>query len=165
MSQMHAFTQRLAQRIEHPQPDTIADSLIDAGEIMRMWCFFGGDPGGSAIVGPFSEKTHYPHVQADDIERLKQALISFVRVHPRHPQLGRAVFALGYLAAKDTKDLLIDVLRDSIGRDSSALYQTIIALEALGDNLYGPRWSTSYDEVERNERVAREYLSSLRRAG
>jgi hypothetical protein len=64
------------------------------------------------------------------------------------------------LAAADTKSLLVEVLQDCIGRDSGALYQTILALEALGDNLYGPRSSTSYDEVERNERVAREYLSS-----
>jgi hypothetical protein len=64
------------------------------------------------------------------------------------------------LAAPHTRSLLIDVLRDCLGRDSGALYQTILALEALGENLYGPRSSTSCDEVERNERVAREYLSS-----
>ena len=157
---MHAFTQRLAQRIEQPQPETIADSLIDAGEIMRMWRFFGGDPGGSAVVGPFSEETEYPWVQADDVDRLKQALVTFLRRHPHHPQLGSAVHGLQYLAAPDTKSLLVEVLRDCLGRDSGALYQTILALEVLGDNLYGPRLSTSYDEVERNERVAREYLSS-----
>jgi len=157
---MHAFTQRLAQRIEQSQPETIENSLIDAGEIMRMWRFFDGDPGGSAVVGPFSEEAKYPHVQAEDVERLKQALVVFVSAHPRHPQLSRAVFALYYLASPDTKSLLIEVLRDCLGRDSGALYQTILALEALGDNLYGPRLSTSYDEVERNEKVAREYLSS-----
>jgi len=157
---MNAFTQRLAQRIEQPQQETITDSLIDACEIMRMWRFFGGDPGGSAVVGPFSEQTAYPWVQADDVDRLKQALVSFVRDHPHHEQLGSAVHGLQYLAAPDTKDLLVEVLRDCLGRDSGALYQTILALEALGDNLYGPRLSTSYDEVERNERVAREYLSS-----
>jgi hypothetical protein len=156
---MHAFTQRLAQRIEQPQEETIADSLVDAGEIMRMWRFFGGDPAGSAVVGPFSEQTEFPCVQADDIERLKQALIAFVRRHSHHPHLCSAVHAFEYLAAPDTKSLLIEVLRECIGRDSVALYQTILALEALGDNLYGPRLSTSFDEVKRNERVACEYLS------
>lgn len=157
---MHAFTERLAQRIEQAHPETIEDSLIDAGEVMRMWRFFDGDPGGSAVVGPFSEQTVYPHMQAEDIERLKKAVICFVREHPHDRLLGRAVFALYYLAAPDTKSLLVGVLRDCLGRDSGTLYQTILALEALGDNLYGPRLSTSYDEVERNERVAREYLSS-----
>jgi hypothetical protein len=157
---MHAFTQRLAARIEQPQPDAIADSLVDAGEIMRIWHLFGGDPSGSAVVGPFSEQAKYPRVQAYDVERLKQALIYFVRSHPHHPQLCSAIRGLCHLASPDTKGLLIDVLRDCIGRDSAALYQTILALEALGDDLYGPRSSTSYDEVERNEKVAREYLSS-----
>jgi hypothetical protein len=161
---MHAFTERLAQRIEQPQPDTIENSLVDAGEIMRMWRFFNGDPGGSAVVGPFSDEAGYPHMQADDIERLKQAVVTFVQQHPRDRLLGRAVFALYYLAAPDTKSLLVEVLRDCLGRDSGALYQTILALEALGDNLYGPRLSTSYDEVEKNERVAREYLSSQKSA-
>ena len=157
---MHAFTQRLAQRIEHPQSETIADSLRDAGEIMRMWRFFSGDPGGSAVIGPFSEEVSFPHMQADDVDRLKQALVAFVRGNRHHPQLGSAIHGLYYLAAPDTKSLLIEVLRDCIGRDSSALYQTILALEALGDNLYGRRSGTGCDEVERNERVAREYLSS-----
>jgi hypothetical protein len=157
---MNAFTRRLAERIEQPQPETIADSLIDTHEIMRMWRFFGGDPSGSAIVGPFSEQTKFPYVQADDVERLKQALIAFVQRYPHHPHLGSAVAAFHYLAAPDTKGLLLGILRDCIGRDSGALYQTILALEALGDNIYGPRSSNSYDEVERNERVAKVYLSS-----
>jgi len=82
---MHAFTQRLAQRIEQPQEETIADSLVDAGEIMRMWRFFGGDPAGSAVVGPFSEQTEFPWVQADDIERLKQAPVQTSRPPAPHP--------------------------------------------------------------------------------
>ena len=41
---MHAFTQRLAERIDQPQPESIGDSLIDTGEIMRMRRFFGGNP-------------------------------------------------------------------------------------------------------------------------
>jgi len=162
---MHAFTQRLAQRIEQPQQETIADSLVDAGEIMRMWRFFGGDPGGSAVVGPLSEQSEFPHVQRDYVERLKQALVAFVRGNPHHPQLCGAVFGLYYFAAPDTKSLLIEVLRDCLGRDSAALYQTILALEALGENPYGPRSSSSCDEVERNERVSREYLSLQPGAG
>ena len=157
---MHAFIQRLAQRIEQPQPETIADSLADAGEIMRMWRFFGGDPGGSAVVGAFSDDAAYPHVQADDVGRLTQALVAFVRAHPRHSQLSGAVHALSYSASPDTKGLLIDVLRDCLGRDSVALYQTLLALEALGENLYRPCSSTSFEEVERNESIARDYLSS-----
>jgi hypothetical protein len=157
---MHAFTERLAQRIENPQDDTIADSLIDAGEIMRMWRFFSGDPGGSAVARPFSEDVEYLWVHTGDVDRLKQALITFVQSHPHHPQLGSAIHGLQYLAAPDTKALLVDILRDCLARDSLALYQTILALEALGENLYGPRTSTSCEEVERNEKVAREYLLS-----
>jgi len=127
---------------------------------MRIWRFFGGDPSGSAVVGPFSEQAKFPYMQADDIDLLKKALVIFVRDHPHHPQLGSAVHGLYYLAAPDTKSFLVEVLRDCIGRDSGALYQTILALEALGENLYGQRSNTSYEEVERNERVAREYLAS-----
>ena len=156
----HAFTQRLAQRIEQPEPNKIADSLADCVEVMRMWRFFGGDPAGSAVVGPFSEQTQFPWVGAEDVDRLQRALVTFIRNYPHHPQLCSAVHALCYLAAPETKSLLIRVLRDCLGRDSSALYQTILALEALGDNLYGLRSSTSCNEVERNEQVAREYLSS-----
>jgi hypothetical protein len=156
---MHAFTQRLAGRIQQPQPATITDSLIDAGEMIRMWQSFGGDPGGAGVVGPFSEEMEYPWVRADDVEALKEALVAFARHHPHHPQLGSAVHGLGYLAAPDTKGLLIEVLQECLGRDSGALYQTILALEELGEDLYGLRTSTGITEVERNERVARAYLA------
>ncbi len=158
---MHAFVQRLAQRIETAHPESIEFSLLDAVEIMRRWRFFDGDPGGSAVIGPFSESAEYPHVRADDVERLKQAFVKFIRDNPHHPQLGRALHGFQYLASPDTKGLLVEVLRDCLGRDSSPLYQAILALEALGENLYGPRLSTGYDEVERNEKVARAYLASL----
>lgn len=146
--------------MEQSLPETVADSLVDAGEIMRMWRFFGGDPGGSAVVGPFSDRAEYPRVQADDVDRLKQALVIFVRGHPHHPQLASAVYALQYLAAPDTKSLLVKVLRDCISRDTGALYQTILALEALGEDLYDLRVSTSYEGAERNERATREYMAS-----
>jgi hypothetical protein len=157
---MHAFTERLAQRIENPEHEAFSESLGDAAEIMRMWRFFGGDPGSSAVVGPFSEQTEFPWVQADDVERLKQALVAFVRCHPHHPQLCSAIFGLYYLAAPDTKRLFIEVLRDCLGRDSDALYQTLVALQDLGEDVFGPVASTSAHDVEQNERIAREYLSS-----
>lgn len=50
---MHPFSERLAQKIDVPQQDSIADALTDAGEVMRMWRFFKGDPRSSAVVGPF----------------------------------------------------------------------------------------------------------------
>jgi hypothetical protein len=157
---VNAFTERLALRIEQGAPDSIEASLSDAAEIMRFWRLFNGNPAESAVVGPFSEDISYPPMHADDIERLKMAVISFVRQHPRHQFVGTAVFALYYLAAPDTKGLLIDILRDSLGRDSGALYQTLLALEALGDNIFGPTSSTSCKDIDRNERVAREYLSA-----
>jgi hypothetical protein len=158
---VHAFTQRLARRIQQPQPDTIAASLGDAVEMMRMWSSFGGDPGAPAVVGPFSEEVEYPWVCADDVEALKAALVTFVRRHRHHPQLAGAVHAFGYLAASDTKGLLIEVLRDCLGRDSGALYQTILALVDLGEEIYGPCSSSSILDVERNERAARDYLALL----
>jgi len=50
---MHPFTERLAQKIDVPQQDFITDALTDAGEVMRMWRFFKGDPRRSSVVGTF----------------------------------------------------------------------------------------------------------------
>ncbi|HEX4120971.1 MAG TPA: hypothetical protein VH619_10170 [Verrucomicrobiae bacterium] len=106
---VHGFVHWLVERIEQPQPDTIAASLADCVETMRMWRFFGGSPAGSAVVvGPFSEQTNFPWAKADDIELLKHAVVAFIQHHPRHPQLCTAVHALGYLAAPEAKGLLIE---------------------------------------------------------
>jgi len=159
---MHAFIERLAGRIEQAETHSIADSLADAGEILRMWRFFKGNPSSLSDIErrARSEETDLPPVASDDIDLLKRALVVFVERHPQHTQMSGAVHALYCLAAPDTKGLLVSVLRDCIGRDSAALYQTILALEALGDNLYGSRSSTSVEEVDRNEKVARDYLKS-----
>jgi len=159
---MHAFTRRLVARIGEAHPEAIGDSLIDCAEIMRMWQLFAGDPRGHSVVGPFSDKEPYPHVRAGDVDALKVALIEFIQRHPHHPQLCGAVFGLMKLAAPDTRDLLIEVLRDCLGRDSHALFQTMLALEALGEDLYGRELSRSFNDVEHNESLARKWLSERR---
>ena len=154
-----AFTQRLAERIEHPDAATLEDTLIDAGEMIRLWHRFSGDTSRAGAVGPFSEPIEYPQVSADDAERLHEAILNFVRSHPRHPFLCSAIHALQHCARPETRPLLVEILRDALGRDSNALYQTMLTLEALGESLFGDVRSTSYDEVEQNERRARAYLA------
>src|SRR4051794_30785963 len=79
---IHAFTQRLAARLEHPHATTIEHTLVDAGEIIRIWAQFGGDTARAGAVGPLSEPIQYPSVSAEDAARLHQALVGFVRSHP-----------------------------------------------------------------------------------
>jgi hypothetical protein len=158
---MHAFTQRVVARIGQADPEEIADALLDACEMLRNWRHFRGRPG-RGTVGPFSDDEPYPLVAADDVEALAQAVVGFVRERPQHPYLCSAMYFFCYLRDPSTKDLIAEVLRDCLGRDSGTLYQAILALEALGENLYGPRTSTGYDEVERNERVARQWLLARR---
>ena len=71
-----------------------------------------------------------------------------------------AIHGLTYLATPAIKPLLVEVLRDSLTRDSNVLYQTMIALEAVGEHIFGDVLSTSCDDIEQNQRRARQYLAS-----
>lgn len=43
---------------------------------MRMWRYFGGDPSGPAVVGPYSEETDYPWVQGRTNEKVARDYLS-----------------------------------------------------------------------------------------
>jgi hypothetical protein len=157
---IHAFTQRLATRIAHPDAAAIEHTLVDAGEIIRIWAQFGGDATRAGAVGPLSEPIEYPSVSAEDAARLNEALVSFVRSHPLGSMVCSAIHGLTYLATPEIKPLLIEVLRDSLTRDWNTLYQTMLTLEAVGAHVFGDVLSTGCDDVEQNQRRARQYLTS-----
>lgn len=95
---------------------------------------------------------------ANDIALLKDNLVQFIQNNPAHSNVGTAIWALGKLFDKSLKPTLIAILQQQVSRDAGALYQTMIALDHLGENLFGDRLSRSILDVQDNRSLAEDYL-------
>ena len=72
------------------------------------------------------------------------------------PLLGTAIFALGKLYDSSLKGLFVEMLRRSLDNNPHALYQTLVALDNLEQNVLPG--GGSFNEYERNKRLAKDYL-------
>ena len=71
--------------------------------------------------------------------------------------LGAAIWALGKRADNSDVSFLENVLAKVIESDSGAAYQTMIALENAGINIFGG--SSNLQDVEHNKEIGRNYLA------
>ena len=90
-----------------------------------------------------------------EIERLKAALVEFVE------QGGDGLWSLSKCDDQGLKPLFIRVLQHELDGDSGKLYQTMIALDNLGEKVFGRRGSYGVLDVDENRKCASEYLKSL----
>jgi hypothetical protein len=99
---------------------------------------------------------------AEELQALQHELVRLVREDPRRPGAGAVIFALGKRDDRGLVGVLADGLRAHLDGDAEALYQALIALENLGEEV---PWVTDVQSIRaaaENRRTAEEYL---RRAG
>lgn len=159
---MNPFFARLADRLHSAETEQVGASLSDISELFRNWTRFGGDPNPPGAVGPFSEDLDFPPTGTEQVEFLKGAVVSFIEENMDSPVLVSAIHGLYVLGDVETKNLLRRVLRFTIHGDSKAMFQTLLALETLGEPIFDPNeTSRSYDWVEINRAAATSYLEGL----
>lgn len=96
---------------------------------------------------------------ADPLE-IAGSIVKFLESAPNDdPLLGTAIFALGKRYDPSLKGFFVEMLRRTLDNNPDALYQTLVALDNLEDNIlkgYG-----SFNEYERNKRLAEDYLKKV----
>jgi len=93
-----------------------------------------------------------------DIALLKDDLVQFIQNNPAHSNAGTAIWALGKLFDATLKPTLIAILQQQITHDAATMYQTMIALDNLGENPFGDRRSMSILDAQDNRALAEDYL-------
>jgi hypothetical protein len=138
---------------------SLAERRAAAGRIART--------GGAAVrsgdacgVQAIEKTTRLSHVEeivraeatSEDIEQLKQAVVSFVE------RKGFGCWALGKCLDPSLKPLFISVLRRQLPGDVGELFEAMIALSNLGEDVFDGEESRSSLAVEHNRQLAEAYL-------
>jgi hypothetical protein len=108
----------------------------------------------------WTEKIIRTDFSDNDIALLKVDLVQFIQNNLAHPEAGTAIWALGKLIDASLKPTLIAILQQQITQnaDAFAMFQTMIALENLGENLFGDMVSRSILDAKENRALAEDYL-------
>ena len=70
----------------------------------------------------------------NDIALLKDDLVQFIQNNPAHSNAGTAIWALGKLYDATLKPTLVAILQQQVTHDDTHIFQTLIALDNLGEN-------------------------------
>lgn len=159
----HPFTRRIADLLEHGDSECLRHALIDAAEMLRIWRRFGGDPSRArGVVGPFSSDEAFPPMGREDAEFLREALCSVLERWRDADIVSSAANGLMNLAEPGTRPVLVQALRHAVAADNRAVFQLLLALEAIDENIYDPGLTTrSYDADEINRAAALRYLQRI----
>lgn len=159
----HPFTQRIADLLEHGGTESLADALRDASEMARIWRRFGGDPArAKGLIGPFSCDEVFPPMGPEDGELLLQSLCSVLERWREADIVSPAAHGLMNLAQPSTKPVLLRALRHAVAADNRAVFQLLLALEAIDEHIYDAELTTrSFDADKVNRTAALRYLKRL----
>ena len=156
----HPFTQRIANLLERGDADSLPDALRDAAEMLRIWRRFGGNPGrAKGLVGPFSTDEAFPPMGPADVTLLQRALCSVLERWRDADIVSPAAHGLMNLAESETRPVLVQALRHAVAADNRAVFQLLLALEAIDEDIHDTGLTTrSCDAQEINRAAALRYL-------
>lgn len=93
-------------------------------------------------------------------DRLRDTLVAFVKRRPDDLNCGSAYWALGKLHDSSLRDLYAEALEYYLNAgEPTVLFQVLIALDNIGERIFEGVGGSGSNEYEKNERLARNYLS------
>ncbi|HTE18286.1 MAG TPA: hypothetical protein VK689_07880 [Armatimonadota bacterium] len=150
--------------LEAPQVDAWHEALLDAAFLFEKASL----PRGECTVEEFAARMGWPSsvvhavVGYHEVDRLKTALVRFIERHPDGPHAVSAIWALGKVIGDRTLlPIFIRMLRCSHERNPELVYQILIALRNLGEEVFPSPGGASFLDVDRNRDLARDYLRRL----
>lgn len=120
-------------------------------------------PGGArGVVGPFSSDEAFPPMGREDADLLRQALCSVLERWRDADIVSAAANGLMNLAEPETRPVLVQALRHAVAADNRAVFQLLLALEAIDEDIYDAGLtSRSCDADHINRAAARGYLQRI----
>ena len=161
---METLVDTLIRALEAPQADAWHEALLDAAFLFEKASL----PRGECTVEEFAARMGWSsavlHVEvgSHEVDRLKTALVRFIERHPDGPHAVSAIWALGKLNGDRTLlPIFIRLLRCSHERNPELVYQVLIGLRNLGEEVFPSPGGASGLDVDRNRELARDYLRRL----
>jgi hypothetical protein len=147
---MSALVNRIIASLGLPtDSDAFADAVLDAAFLFEK--ARGGEPCG------WPDEVVDTEVDAGDMARLREAVVGFVERH------GYGSWMLSKCQDPSLKPVFIRVLRKNVDGDAGELFQAMIALSNLGEDVFAGRCGMCILDEELNRRLAVGYLGRLPR--
>lgn len=100
-----------------------------------------------------------------DLVRLQQGLMTLIDSRRSVDLTTSAIWALGKCYQAELTPYFVNLLREYLSKDPGVLYQTMIALDNLDENVFDGRNSASLKEERENQVLAAAYLKRVDGAG
>jgi hypothetical protein len=95
-------------------------------------------------------------------DALVEKLKILATLRPGDSAVGSIYWALGKVGDPALRDFFIAALREQLNRNPGAVFQVMVALDNLGERIFGERRSRSIDDVVENRKAAEQYLAQAR---
>ena len=139
--------------LQHPDPQVVGDGLLLAASFFEH---AHGQTQGLIRMDVVTE----PATPAN-LARLKQSLMTLIDSHRSTDLTGSAIWALGKSYQKELTPYFVNLLREYLDQDSGVLYQTMIALDNLEENVFDGRNSVSIKDEYENQMLAAAYIKRV----
>jgi hypothetical protein len=164
---MSDFVDALVNAFREAHSDNIHEATLQTGFVFEKHVGMGRGltPAEQMEQRGWSQEVAETSFSEDDVIQLKEAVIQYIRQHPMEAEAGGAIWALGRAFDFSMKPILIQALRAQVDRDPGAMFQAMIALVNIDEDVFAGNTSMSLIDVEKNRDLARAYLEKQNQQG
>ena len=160
---MSLWQQTIEAIVAHTAHPDLGEAILRAAFLFEKASI---NPKSEALQGLSASFGWSPEVQAEPVDlvargRLVETLKNLARLRPADPAAGAVYWALGKVGDPGLRDFFVEGLREQLNRNPGAVFQILIALDRLGERVFGDRPSRSIDDVIENRRDAERYLAQV----
>lgn len=157
---MTRFVEKLISDLQINDGSSVEESLLQTSFVFEKYRGVGANLEIERQIRDlcWSTEVATTNFSGADIIALKSAVIDYIEREPTSEKVTSALSALCALRDKATKLIFVASLRKFIDTNKNALYQAMIGLNNIGEDVFAGKRSKSSAMTEENTQLAREYL-------
>ena len=158
---MKSYVIDLISALDSHEFSEVAESILQISFIFEKHRGVGKDYMIERRMESFAWSREVASNDFDDTEvvALKSAIIAYIENEPAKVCIVGAISALSALMDLTTKSIFVAALRRFVETDKDALYQAMIGLDNIGEDVFDGNKSKSFMETEKNTQLANKYLA------
>lgn len=157
---MDKFVEKLISDLHSNNPAAVQESLLQTSFIFEKRRGVGANLEIESQITSlcWSREVATTRFSDADIAALKTSVIDYIERCPANENAASALSALSALWDASTKPIFVKALRIYVDSNPDTLYQAMIGLDDIGEDVFAGRRRKSITMKEENTRLAREYL-------
>ena len=157
---MNNFIEKLISDLHSNEDANVQESLLQTSFIFEKHRGVGANWDIERQITNlcWSREVATTHFSPSDVGALKSAVIDYIERNPANENVASGLSALSALTDATAKPIFVKALRTYVNTNPATLYQAMIGLDDIGEDVFAGRRSKSITMAEENTRLAHEYL-------